>query len=235
MHRYATRSTEPELMDDLQSGGEVIEQTLREIETINKLLGGNNVTLKGISTLITDKNKTWRIVDIGCGGGDMLRQIARWARKRSIRVELVGIDANPHVVAFAAERCKDHPEITFQQMDVLAPSFENVSCDILTATLFLHHFKDEELVKLLCQFQTQAREGLVINDLHRHWLAYRSINVLTALFSKSPMVKYDAGLSVLRGFRSSELRTLLRFSRITHYTLRWMWAFRWQLVVRTKG
>lgn len=235
MHKYANRSSEPELMDDLQSGGAVIEQTLREIETINKLLGGTNVTLKGLSKLITEEDKTWRIVDIGCGGGDMLRQIAHWARKRHIRVELVGIDANPHVIAYAQASCSAYPEISFRQMDVLSAEFEKVSCDILTATLFLHHFKDEELVKLFSQFQTQARVGLVINDLHRHWVAYRSINLLTALFSKSPMVKYDAGLSVLRGFRSSELRALLRFSRITNYTLRWMWAFRWQLIVQAKN
>jgi hypothetical protein len=138
------------------------------------------------------------------------------------------------VIDFAENRCQGYPEISFQTINIFSNEYERVECDVLIATLFLHHFKDEQLVQLLRTFQTQARSGIVINDLHRHWLAYRSINVLTAIFSKSPMVKYDAGISVLRGFRSSEIHAIMRFGRISNYTLRWMWAFRWQVIIRTQ-
>lgn len=234
MSLYAERSTQEEIMDDLTRGGEVMDQTLREIENINRLLGGNSVTLQAIDKLIDrSMDKVWRIVDVGCGGGDMLVRIHRWAQKNGIRTELIGIDANPHVVAFAREHCRAYPDIRFETMNILSPEFENLTCDILTATLFLHHFTDKQIVKMLPQWTRQATTGIAINDLHRHWLAHRSINVLTGLFSRSEMVKFDAGVSVLRGFRSNELKSLLRFARIKDYRLRWMWAFRWQLIIRT--
>ena len=80
-------------MDDLDVGGELINQTLRELETINRLLGGNHVTINGIKKLIDPvEAKVWRILDLGCCGGDILKLIAKWASKNSIKVELIGID-----------------------------------------------------------------------------------------------------------------------------------------------
>lgn len=235
MNLYASRSEEIEIMDDLQSGGEEIVRTLKELETINQLLGGNRVTIDAINKLIDRSQKRkWKIVDLGCGSGDMLKQIARWARKRNIEVELIGIDANPNVVDYAVSNCKDFPEIEILVENIFSDSFRKIQCDIITATLFLHHFKDEQLVGLFSQFQEQASVGIAINDLHRHWFAYKSINVLTALFSKSKMVRNDAGISVLRGFRSAELDTYMRFARIPDYQVKWMWAFRWQLIIWSK-
>lgn len=103
----------------------------------------------------------------------------------------------------------------------------------MLATLFFHHFTTEQLVQLLRQLVQQARIALIVNDLHRHPLAYYSIRLLTQLFSKSAMVKYDAPLSVLRGFTRSELLEILHAAGIKGYELRWKWAFRWQLVIKT--
>jgi hypothetical protein len=75
--------------------------------------------------------------------------------------------------------------------------------------------------------------GIVVNDLHRHWLAYHAIKILTRLFSKSAMVKYDAPLSVLRGFTRGELADILKKAGIVQYTLKWKWAFRWQIIIRS--
>jgi hypothetical protein len=73
--------------------------------------------------------------------------------------------------------------------------------------------------------------GFFVNDLHRHPLAYYSINLLTSIFSKSYLVKNDAPLSVARGFKKNELEDVLQQSSITHYQLKWKWAFRWLLLV----
>jgi hypothetical protein len=81
----------------------------------------------------------------------------------------------------------------------------------------------------------QVRIGIVINDIHRHWLAYYSIKLLTRLFSKSAMVKFDAPLSVLRAFSRQELSDILHQAGIRHFQLSWKWAFRWQAVCPAKG
>ena len=81
MPDFSNRSQQIEIMDDLQCSGEVVHQTLRELEFINKWLGGNAITLDGVITLIHGHEKeTLSIVDLGCGSGDMLRQIADWGR-----------------------------------------------------------------------------------------------------------------------------------------------------------
>ncbi len=233
MGRFSQRSTEEEIMDDLNSGGEIINQTLRELETINRLLGGNRVTLDGIRKLIDPAvEKTWKIVDIGCGGGDILKLIAKWGRKEGIKLQLVGIDANPNVIAFAEGNCQDFPEISFQTLDIFSSEFRELEFDILTATLFFHHFQDDQLADFIKQADEKAQVGIVINDLHRHWLAYYSINLLTSLFSKSSMVKNDAGISVLRSFKRTDWKDILESAELDNYSLKWMWAFRWQVVIR---
>lgn len=231
---YARRSQKPELMDDFEVDGFIIEQTLRELEIINKWLGGNYVTIHAIDKLIgKDRDKTWRIIDLGCGGGEMLKLIALWARKRSIRVELIGIDANQHVVNYAEKNTSEFPEISFITGNVLSEDVMPMAADIITATLFTHHFSDKDLIWLFQRAKKCASVGLAINDLHRHWFAYRSINMLTALFSKSPLVKNDAGLSVLRAFKKRELTDILQAAGINKYSIKWQWAFRWQVITRS--
>lgn len=230
---YARRSQKPELMDDFEVDGFIIEQTLRELEIINKWLGGNYVTINAIDKLIgKDRDKTWRIIDLGCGGGEMLKLIALWARKRSIRVELIGIDANQHVVNYAEKNSLEFPEISFITGNVLSEDVMPMAADIITATLFTHHFSDKDLIWLFQRAKKCASVGLVINDLHRHWFAYRSIKMLTALFSKSPLVKNDAGLSVLRAFKKHELVRILQAAGISQFSIKWRWAFRWQVIAR---
>ena len=233
MSKFDHRSQEEELMDDLDSSGEVIDQTLRELETINKWLGGNHVTISGLDQLLGRYNhipEKLVIADLGCGGGDMLMLIADWARKRRLPIELTGIDANPHIIQFAKRNTKDYPEITYRCLNIFSEEFKQLQYDIATSTLFTHHFDDQQLTSIFKTINHNARLGMVINDLHRHWFAYHSIKTLTATFSKSEMVKNDAAVSVLRSFRKTELENILNQSGLSDYTLKWMWAFRWQLV-----
>ena len=233
MTRFDRRSGNMEIMDDLQCAGEVVNQTLRELETVNRLLGGNDVTLAGLQELLKKKPDTDEvtIADWGCGGGDMLKLVARWGRKKNIKMRLTGIDANPNIIAFAIRNCQGYSEINFETVNVFSEAFQTRKFDIVLATLFTHHFADDELADLLRSASRQMRIGMVINDIHRHWLAYYSIRLLTRLFSKSAMVKFDAPLSVLRAFKRRDWETLLAKAGIKNFTLRWKWAFRWQVVI----
>jgi 2-polyprenyl-3-methyl-5-hydroxy-6-metoxy-1,4-benzoquinol methylase len=230
--RFDQRSYQIEIMDDLEQGGEIINQTLRELEIINRLLGGNKVTINGISTLL--KNRPRRditIADLGCGGGDILKLVANWGRKNKINMQLTGIDANPNIVIYAEKNSKEYPEINYQAINIFSPDFQKQKFDIVLATLFTHHFTNEELTNILHSLKNQTRIGIVINDLHRHWFAYHSIKWLTHFFSNSSMVKSDAPTSVLRAFHKNELKAILEKAGITDYTLRWQWAFRWELII----
>ena len=221
-------------MDDLQHEGDIIDKTLRELEIINRLLGGNQVTINGINKLLTSKpNRTITIADLGCGGGDILKLVARWGRKKNIRLEMTGIDANRNIVAYAEKNTIAYPEIKYEAVNIFSEEFRKQQFDIVLATLFTHHFTNEELIDLFKSLAKQARIGIVINDLHRHWFAFHSIKWLTYFFSKSYMVKADGPLSVLRAFHKDELISILNKAGITNYTLRWRWAFRWELIIST--
>jgi 2-polyprenyl-3-methyl-5-hydroxy-6-metoxy-1,4-benzoquinol methylase len=227
--RFAQRSSQIEIMDDLQCGGEVVNQTLRELEFINRWLGGNAITMEGVKELAAHHSAI-TIADLGCGSGDMLKMFADWGRKNKCTLSLTGIDANPNIIEFARNNCKEYPEIQFETMDVFSDAFRLRNFDIIVGTLFFHHFSQVDLIDLLFKLKRQVRLGLVINDLHRHWFAFYAIRLLTRLFSKSAMVRFDAPLSVLRSFSRDELMDLLLKAGIMPYQLRWKWAFRWQVI-----
>jgi 2-polyprenyl-3-methyl-5-hydroxy-6-metoxy-1,4-benzoquinol methylase len=232
MPDFRNRSSDIEIMDDLRCSGEVVHQTLRELETINDLLGGNYVTLNGLRRLLEDHpNTSPTITDLGCGSGDMLRLIRKWSSKHGLDPELTGVDANPFIIAFAEIHTPPECRIKFKALDIFSEDFRKESCDVVIGTLFFHHFSNEQLSAFFTQLKSQCRIGFIINDIHRHWLAYYSIKLLTRMLSRSAMVKFDAPLSVLRAFRRKELVGILRNAGITNYKIKWMWAFRWQVIV----
>lgn len=220
-------------MDDLGASGEIIGITLRELERINLLLGGNRVTLDGIARLhrVRALPGDVSIADVGCGSGDMLRLMRRELAKNGIDAALTGIDANPNIVEHARRATDSSERIEYMAVNIFDDAFRQRQFDIITGTLFFHHFTRAELVDFFTHAKRQARIGIVVNDIHRHWFAFHSIKWLTRLFSRSQMVRNDAPLSVSRAFKKNELEDILRASGFENYSIRWMWAFRWQVVV----
>lgn len=231
----AKRAAGTELMDDLTLASDALRQNLDELETINTWLGGYQPVINALARLrpLMPVGRSLRLADLGSGGGDTLRHIARWARKNDVAVALMGVDANQFMLDYATDKSSDYPEISYRQLDIFSPEFQKQPVDVLTCSLFCHHFTDEELVLLLGQWQRQAQVAVVINDLHRHWLAYYSIKWLTKLLGGSYLVRHDAPLSVARAFRRADWVKLLAQAGIERYELRWRWAFRWQVILRS--
>lgn len=233
MPDLSIRATGPEIMDDLAVAGPDLQQALRELDAINYLLGGNYVTLNGLSRLIGGTTtKPLRIADVGCGSGDMLRRMRAFLQTRKTQADLTGFDANANVIDFAKSHTPASCRISYEVLDIFSPGFATQEFDIITGTLFFHHFTSERLARFFAQLKEQARVGIVINDLHRHWFAYHAIKCLTGIASRSAMVRNDAPLSVMRGFRRHELMEILQKAGIRDFTIKWCWAFRWQVVVK---
>ena len=232
MSRFDQRSREKEIMDDLDCSGPVLEQTLRELKTINRLLGGNGVTNRGLSQVVQRfPQDQYSLVDLGCGGGDMIAVMQTWASKKNIPIRFIGADANANTITLAKERQKALSDVHWQVANVFDSTFLEDHVDIATCTLFTHHFTDEELVQLFQGLKQKVRLAIVINDLHRHPLAYYSITWLTRWFSKSPMVQNDAALSVLRSFKRRDWKSIFEEAGLGKVEIRWCWAFRWQICV----
>ncbi|MCU0367830.1 MAG: methyltransferase domain-containing protein [Cyclobacteriaceae bacterium] len=231
---FSTRSEAEELMDDLACQGEVVNQTLRELDFINQWLGGNQITISAVKEIWKrlPKDQTITIADLGCGSGEILRIMAQLAIKENRNVQLIGFDANPKIIEYARMHSNEFPNISFEAQNVFSCDFQKRKFDIVTATLFMHHFSKADLVNLLSSLIKQTSKAIIINDIHRHHFAYYSIKWLTQLFSRSEMVKFDAPLSVLRAFTKQEWKDIMGCLHEKRYTLSWKWAFRWKLIVK---
>ncbi len=232
MKTFRQRDDAKEILDDLDCQGEAVSQNLKELDIINTLLGGNAISVAALKTVLqSDPDKThWTIADLGCGSGHLMLEMNKVLKQHQCTGTFTGFDANPFIVQYAQAHCADDPALRIVCNNVLTDSFPEVY-DIVHASLFLHHFTADELVLLLTKLKPHATKAIIINDLHRHWLAYYSIKFLTGLFSKSYLVQHDAALSVAKGFKKVEWTTILERAGYKRYAIRWVWAFRHQLIL----
>lgn len=229
------RSNEPEIMDDFNMEGEILRDALDKIASINRLLGGNKVTTAGLKFLLRgiDPVRPIRILDVGCGNGDMLRSLADYGIKHGYNFQLSGIDANAFTVRHAASLSVSYPNIQYICGDIFHEIKQTDPYDVLLCTLTLHHFKDTEIINLLTDFKAKSNLGIIINDLHRSAIAYYLFMALCFVFKLNQMSRDDGLISILRGFKSEDLRHYSCKLNLTQYHIRWKWAFRYQWIIKT--
>lgn len=232
MNDYSTRSPRTELIDEPGIPFKDWATCLKELNIINTWLGGHAITIQGVKKLIRDENSPVTIAEIGCGGGDNLKAIHRWSKKNGVPVSFIGIDINEACIDFARKNCNSIPEAQFIASDYKKVDFNNEPPDIIFSSLFCHHFTKEQLVEMLVWLRENTRYGFFINDLQRHPVAFHSIKWLTRLFSKSYLVRNDAPISVMRGFKRKEWKLLLEEADIINYSVKWEWAFRYLITVK---
>jgi ubiquinone/menaquinone biosynthesis C-methylase UbiE len=184
-------------MDDLSRPVEEFEQAYRELATINRKLGG----VHAIERFLPAQGIR-NILDVAAGGCDIGETLAtaRGARVISLDINPMGLKRTRHTLPVAGDAtCLPFPDGTF---------------DAVLCSLSFHHLTDEECVQVLREMWRTSRGWIVVNDLHRHAIAYASIWILARLFSKSVMVRHDGPASVRRAFRPAELEQIARRARV---------------------
>jgi SAM-dependent methyltransferase len=229
---FSKRSTRREIIDDVALPREAMERVCRELGVINTWLGGHSTSLDGLRRLLPPGGAPARVLDVGAGGGDTARALIEGApRALGRRVEVVSVDLSAAAVAFARARLAGLPGATVLQADVLALPFAPGSFDAVHCSLFLHHFETGLAARLLRAMHDVSRHGVVVNDLHRHPLAYAGIRAVTLAFGASDVVRHDGPLSVLRAFRREDFDELARATGL-ELEVRWRWAFRYEVLAR---
>lgn len=225
------RSEAAELMDDLTIGGPELAETLAQLRWINRLLGAAWPTLEGVVYLWRQAGQPAQlsVLDVGAGSGDVNRRLLGWANQRRIALQLTLVDIHPDTCQVAAAYYRGEPRVRVVQGDVLQLS--EYQADIVTASLFLHHFPAAQVPAVLTAMGRTARLGVVINDLHRHLLAWAFIWLATRLFSRNRLIRHDAPLSVQRGFRPADLNHLKAIPELTHLSYYWRPLFRYLIIV----
>jgi len=229
-----TRARTAEWMDDFAVTDDRLRLALRDLRRINRLLGGYRAT-DAVLDPVLRRQSSLRVLDVGTGSGDYPVRFVRRGALKETRVEAVGVDLNPVTVGHGRAwlDCALPPSLrrraSIEIADALALPYPDDAFDVAHAALFLHHFHGAEAVQLLREMARVSRLGIVVNDLHRHPLAYAGIWALSRLLRLAPMVQHDGPISVARGFQEHELRRLAREAGLDSAAVQWHWAFRWTL------
>jgi len=221
-------------MDDLSITDARLHEALRDLRLTNRFLGGYRST-RAVLRPVFASHRRLRILDVGTGGGDSLVDLVHFGHRCGCRVEVVGIDLNAGAVDYARRyldnvlSARMRRRVTVQSGDALDLDLDSDAFDIATNSLFLHHFTGPDAVRVLQEMDRVSRLGILVNDLHRHLLAYWGVLLLSRLLPASEMYRHDAPLSVRRAFRRHELAALARRAGLPNPQIRWHWAFRWTL------
>lgn len=202
---------------------------LKKLGSVGRLLGGNLATLSAFKEL---KHEPTSILDVGCGGGDFTRLLA----KKFPHAEVVGIDYSKAAIEYAKEMPQNanFPNLTFKVPETLELNAPLKSFDVVTATLVCHHMTNQELVEFLVRAANVARKAIILNDLHRNSLAYFSYFILNPILFRNRLISHDGLISIKRSFIKSDWISYLHEAGLKEYqyTIKWKFPFRWIITIK---
>ena len=207
----AERLDAEELMDDPALPEATYHAVLADLARVNRTTLAYRPTLDFLARAL-GAQRSFSLLDVGFGDGDMLRRIARWAASRGLDAKLTGVDLNPRSETAAAGRPAQGAPIRYLTGDYAELSGEGF--DFVISSLVAHHMSHAELVAFLRFMEREARRGWFVNDLHRHALAWLGYPILARLMGWHPIVRLDGTTSIARSYRPKEWRPILAEARI---------------------
>lgn len=230
MISLAARSPEKEILDlEIPDYSETVASYLL-IQRVNRFLGGTEALLSCFKEFSKHwkKNSPVSILDVGCGTADIPRSLVDWGRKKGSPLSVTCLDLNEHALSYTQKNLSRYPEFFWVRASNSHLPFRDESFDYVISSMFFHHLENPEIVATLRNFNRIARRGIVVNDLVRNRLAYFGILSLSQ-FIPNRIFRFDAPLSVRRGFRPEEIRSLARQAGLDYLRFQSRYAFRFTL------
>jgi SAM-dependent methyltransferase len=198
---FSRRAELVELMEQPCSYEE-LRACLHDIARVDRVTFAYRPTISWLEKLMAahpESTRPLRVVDVGCGYGDMLRRIHSWAAKRGNAVELTGIDLNPDAIRAAREATPPAQRIEWIVGDALSDAATG-KIDVVVSSLLTHHLTDSQIVQFVQWMERTARRGWFINDLHRRPVPYHLFRLLARFTNWHRFVKNDGPVSIRRSF-----------------------------------
>lgn len=231
----SVRAKEDELMDDFSMGGEDLLEALKHLRRLNRIFAAPGPTLVGVEKLwkTLDCPETLSVMDVGAGSGDINQKLLKWAEKKGVRMTITLVDLTEEACAEARTFFQNEQRIKVKRGDV--KELPSLSADIVTGSQFVHHFEGEELVSIISHMLRASRYGVVINDIHRHFVSFAAVWLTTRLISRNRYIRHDGPLSVAKGFKGREWRELMDRLEVDTMSYEWKPMFRYSVVIPKQG
>lgn len=219
-------------MDDPAVDEATFRACLTDLASVNGWTRARPPTLAWLARATRDlpRGSRFTLVDVGSGQGDMLRAIHRWATRRGLLPELIGVDLSPWSAPSAAAATPGTMAIDYRTGDVFEAQFERAP-DFIISSLVAHHLDDDQLVAFLRWMEATAEKGWFVNDLHRHPVAYHGFRTLSAAMRWHGFVRHDGPLSVARAFRRDDWERLIARAGLDRATIELRWHLPFRLCV----
>jgi SAM-dependent methyltransferase len=201
-------AAEPELMDRPDASPDELEAALESLRGLNRYFGSYRVVLRFVRRWIKRGDRL-RVLDLATGSGDIPRLIADHGRRVGAHLQITALDFQAATLEIARRLSREYPEITCVQGDALR--FESdESFDLVFCSLALHHFSEEDAVRLLRRARELSTRYVLVSDLRRGLFCTVGVYLLTALIFRDRMTREDGRVSAARAFSFDELRELAR-------------------------
>ena len=199
---FKTRSYKLERIDTGDYTPEEYDRFLYDISLVNRFAGDNRALKNTLLKDIELKNlQNFSVLDVGAGSGELLRTVAKFARRQNRKANLCGLELNKRSAESILEESKNFTEISAVRADALKLPFADNSFDYAICSLFTHHLSDANIVQTLSEMNRIASRKIFIIDLHRHPVAYIFYKIFCVVFRISRLVREDGSLSILRSFK----------------------------------
>ena len=207
---FPPRNLRDELLDLDEASYEEVRDSLNDVANVNRYLSGYRVLLHHIKKLLKEHSgrRPFFVLDAATGSADQPVALAKLARAMGIPIRIIAIDINSKMLKMAKEETSEYPEIYLVQCNILALPFNENSFDLAINNLSLHHFSWDHAIAIIKAIYKSARLGFLINDLHRSRIAHAAIFLLTRIFTRNRLTRYDAPVSVMNAFTPSEFSAL---------------------------
>ncbi|HEY0005304.1 MAG TPA: methyltransferase domain-containing protein [Pyrinomonadaceae bacterium] len=226
-NHFAHRSYELEHLDKGDYTPEEYEGCLVELRRVNEYLGDASALRHSLFPEIERAGlKSFSVLDVGAGSGELLRVICAWARETKRGARLTGLELNARSARSILEESRGLEEISSLRGDVFRLPFTDQSFDYVICSLFTHHFKDDEVVAALSEMGRVSQRGIFVIDLHRHPVAFYLYNTVGRLFLHNRLIREDGSLSILRSFRPHELEALAHRAHLREISVKRRFPFR---------
>ena len=230
------RIYEEELLDAGEGTDDDVARSLGDLRRINRFLGGRRVLLRALSVGLQGTGlKQLSVLDVGTGSADIPMALAAKCRRRGVETFIVGVDISERNLRISRAQLGVTSEIQLVQADSLRLPFAARSFDFVTASLFLHHFRDEDVVRLLADFGRIARRAVLVNDLVRNLVPYYFTRIAGPILAASFLTQNDGPVSILRGFTTDEMQELAQRAGLRVREIKRMFPYRLSLVADANG